>query len=93
MNHIMMMADMSIILINWHLSRNDSHEHQIKQSAVQLSSRINDGDIAFALRYSPYSPRAYFILTIQSEVESMRKRLKEFMSGLCGHGWDLYYEI
>lgn len=83
----------NVCIIYHHLIRNDSHGQQLKQRAVQLSSRINDGDVVFALRYSPYSPRAYFILTIQSEVESMRKRLKDFMSGLCGYGWDSYYEI
>lgn len=82
-----------VCVIYHHLSRNNSHQNQIKQRVQQLSNRMNKGDVVFALRYSPYSPRAYFILTIQSEVKLMRKRLKEFMSGSCAYGWDSYYEV
>ena len=82
-----------ICVIYHHLSRNSTHDEQIKQRAEELLKLTSDGDVIFAIRYKPYSPRAYFILTAQSKVELIRSCLHEFISGSCGHGWDSYYEI
>ncbi len=82
----------SACVIYHHLNRSQSHDKQIKHRVEYLSSMINNDDVVFALRYKPYSPRAYFILTKQSEVEFMRKNIQGFMASSCGYGWDSYYE-
>ena len=79
-------------VIYHHLNRNCAHDIQIKQRVNELRNKVSIDGTVFVLRYAPYSPRAFFILTNKSEASSMRSRLQEFMASPCGNGWDSYYE-
>lgn len=87
--------DKAISIIYHHLNRHKNHgthEKQIQTRAAELRKFINPGGAIFALRYRPYSPRAYFILTANSEEKKARENIDNFLHGSTGIFWDSYYE-
>lgn len=79
-------------VIYHHLNRNSTHENQIHKKADELRKHINPTGTIFVLRYWPYSPRAYFILTTRSEENRIRESLLSFVDGSSGWCWDSYYD-
>lgn len=87
--------DKAISIIYHHLNRHKNHgthENQIQTRAAELRKFINPTGAIFALRYWPYSPRAYFILTAKSEENKVKEIIGNFSSSLSGKFWDSYYE-
>jgi len=84
--------DKDVTVIYQHLGRKGTHVEQISSRAIELRQKIDSGCAIFAIRYRPYSPRAYFILTARSEKTRLRKSLMRFMQGPYGKHWDSYYE-
>jgi hypothetical protein len=84
--------DKDAAVIYQHLNRNGTHENQIRTRAEELREHINPTGTIFALRYWPYSPRAYFILTYRSEAKRIGESLLSFVRSSYGRYWDSYYE-
>lgn len=87
--------DKAISIIYHHLNRHKhhgTHENQIRTRAAELRKFINPTGAIFALRYWPYSPRAYFILTAKSEGKRTLESIVNFLRGSNGRFWDSYYE-
>ncbi len=79
-------------VIYHHLSRSTTHQKQINKRCHELRKRINPDGRIYALRFNPYSPRAYFILTDKSCQDEIRKNIKEFMASSWSPFWDSYCE-
>ena len=79
-------------IIYHHMNMNNSHKSQIKQRSKELKEKIVKDGSVFAIRYSPYSPRAYFICAAKTSAGNIKERINAFISGTCGVGWDTYYE-
>ena len=75
-----------------HHKNHGTHENQIQTRVAELRKRINPTGRIFALRYRPYSPRAYFILTAKTEEDRARGYLLTFKDGAHARFWDFYYE-
>lgn len=75
-----------------HLSRTGTHMDQISRRIDALRQEVGLDNKIFALRYWPYSPRAYFILAAKSEENKMRRRLLEFLGSRFGKFWDCFLE-
>jgi hypothetical protein len=85
-------ANKEITVIYHHLGRRGTHIDQISAKIGELRQHINPTATIFALRYKPYSPRAYFIVVAASQDSRVRKRLLSFReSGYTKH-WDSYHE-
>ncbi len=84
--------DKDVTVIYHHLNRNGTHENQIRARVDQLREHVNPSGKIFALRYWPYSPRAYFILTDKHEQRGMAERFSSFIRSRYGGYWDSYYE-
>lgn len=80
-------------VIYHHLNRNSTHHEQMQYRAKELKNMVPHDSVVFALRFYPYSPRAYFILTNKKEATKIRQKIKGFLSSSCGIGWDPYYEV
>ena len=81
-----------VCVIYHHLNRNSPHDEQIKERSQALRDKISPSGKIFAARFIPYSPRAYFIITSQTQENSIRTRLKKFLKSPCGQHWDTYWE-
>ena len=79
-------------VIYHHLNMNEPHEAQLHHRAKQLKNAITGVHAVFALRFWPYSPRAFFVCTSKGNTETTRNKIKNYFNGLCGFGWDTYYE-
>jgi len=79
-----------VCVIYQHLNRTTTHVNQIKIIAEKLKSLIPVQDSVFAVRFSPYSPRAYFILVKPDAVSAVKQSLNEYLSSPCGEFWDSY---
>lgn len=84
--------DKDATVIYHHLNWNGTNENQIRTRADELREHINPTGTIFALRYWPYSPRAYFILTSKSEEKRIRDSLLSFVHSSYRRHWDSYYE-
>ncbi|MDJ0832291.1 MAG: hypothetical protein QNJ69_02145 [Gammaproteobacteria bacterium] len=84
--------DKYVCVVYQHLHRQSTHRAQIKQRAQELKTRVPGVAQVFALRYAPYTPRAYFILASSQAVCQIRDSLQQFSAGICGLGWDSYVE-
>ena len=82
-----------ICVIYHHLNRNEKHEVQIHNRAQQLKSSIPGIERVFALRFWPYSPRAFFICASADSSSSIKNIIKDYYSGACNFGWDIYNEL
>lgn len=74
-----------------HHKKHGTHENQIRTKVNELRERIDPTGTIFALRYRPYSPRAYFILTAKSE-KRIRESILNFLGSSYGKHWDFFYE-
>ena len=85
-----------VLVIYHHLNRHKkhgSHKQQIERRAKELKFRIAGDNKVFALRFKPYSPRAYFILCRSGRTDEIRNNLNEFLNHAWGRYWDSYCEI
>ena len=80
-------------VIYQHLNRMSSHKNQMIQKAQKLKGLIAESDTVFAVRFSPYSARAYFVLTQKSLYKTIKQRLTVYLNSDCGQFWDNYLEI
>tara|TARA_B100000787_G_scaffold162453_1_gene143194 strand:- start:635 stop:856 length:222 start_codon:yes stop_codon:yes gene_type:complete len=72
---------------------NEPHESQIKFRAAELKPKIAQDGSVFGIRYSTYSPRAFFICATEDKAKIIKKKLNNYLSSPCGIGWDTYFEI
>ena len=86
-------SDKAICVIYHHLNRTGSHQSQIQNRADELKQRVASKGSVFCIRFAPYSPRAYLILSKAREAKDIRANLEIFMNSPCGIGWDSYYEV
>jgi hypothetical protein len=84
--------DKDTTVIYHHLNRNATHVNQIRTKVDELRKHINPTGTIFAVRYWPYSTRAYFILTTGSKENRIRESLMSFVDGSSGKYWDSYFE-
>lgn len=90
------MEHSDICVIYHHLNRHKNHgthQQQIESRSKELKERTGNTNHVFALRFKPYSPRAYFILTKPSSNNYVRERLKDIMDSPHGSFWDTYFEL
>ena len=80
-------------VIYHHLNMNEPHESQIKFRAAELKPKIAQDGSVFGIRYSTYSPRAFFICATEDKAKIIKKKLNNYLSSPCGIGWDTYFEI
>ena len=64
------------LIIYHHLNRNGDHITQIKENQKLLQELAGNRYTVVSLRFRPYSPRAYFIITNQKQV---RDKVDEFV--------------
>ena len=64
------------LIIYHHLGRNGSHASQIREREDVLRGLAEEDYTVISLKFNPYSPRAYFIITNQEEV---RSKIDEFV--------------
>ena len=74
------------LIIYHHLSRNGDHITQIKQKEKVLGKLAGSSYTVISLRFRPYSPRAYFIITNQEQVKS---KIDEFVNS----NWKQCFEL
>jgi hypothetical protein len=79
-------------VIYHHLNRHDSHANQIETRVNELRKEIKPTGKIFAVRFRPYSPRAYFILTDSNAENCIRESLMKMLSKSGGKFWDSFYE-
>jgi len=85
-------ANKDITVIYHHLGRRGTHADQISARIVELRQHIDPAATIFALRYKPYSPRAYFIVAAASQDTRVRKSLLSFRESGYKKIWDSYCE-
>lgn len=71
------LSNTETVIIYHHLSRTGNHLSQISNRAQILKEISGDSNDVISLRFKPYSPRAYFIITCESAV---KQKVKEFLS-------------
>lgn len=81
-----------VCVIYHHLNRSSSHKKQIHKRCHELRECINPDGAIYALRFNPYSPRAYFILTNKASQISIKNNIKSFREGPWKPFWDSYLE-
>jgi hypothetical protein len=79
-------------VIYHHLNRNKKHKDQIESQIKDLRKKIDSTGKIFALRYKPYSPRVYFIISKKAVEKQLKDKIQRFMNGPCCKFWDNYYE-
>jgi hypothetical protein len=80
-----------VVVVYHHLNRHrnhGSHEQQMRDRAKQLKEHVGNNGKVFSLRFRPYSPRAFFILTTAKTESQISSRLVEFMAT----PWNRYFE-
>jgi hypothetical protein len=85
-----------VMVIYHHLNRHKnhgSHREQIERRAKELKMKNTSNFKVFAIRFKPYSPRAYFILCRHSCETEIRNNLNDFLHSPWSNHWDSYYEI
>jgi len=68
-----------VCIIYQHLNRNGTHEKQISDRMKDLRREINPSGKIFAIRYHPYSPRAFFVLCSKKSEREIGSSIKSFM--------------
>ena len=82
----------TICVVYHHLNRTMSHQSQIQLRAKELKEKVSGVETVFCVRFAPYSPRAYFILSRSEELGMVQRRLEAFLGSFCGVGWDSYFK-
>lgn len=85
--------DKAVCVIYQHLHRRGSHQQQMQTRAHELKQRLPAAAQVFAIRYAPYTPRAYLLIASAQSASAVRASLQDFMESPCGAGWDSYYEV
>jgi hypothetical protein len=76
------------VMVYHHLNMGSPHELQIDEGIKRLRGRFKQKVSVFALRFRPYSPRAFFILCDPSAKKEIAHRLESFKRGPWGQYWD-----
>jgi len=79
-------------VIYHHLNRNKKHKDQIESRIKDLREKIDSTGKIFTLRYKPYSPRVYFIISKKEIETQLKDKIQRFMNGPYCKFWDNYYE-
>jgi hypothetical protein len=79
-------------VIYHHLNRNKKHKEQIESRVKDLREKIDSTGKIFALRYKPYSPRVYFVISKKPIEKQLKNKIQRFMNGPCCKFWDNYFE-
>ena len=74
------------LIIYHHFNRNGDHNNQIKMKENFLGELAGESYNIVSLRFKPYSPRAYFIITNQEQV---RSSVDEFVNS----NWKQCFEL
>lgn len=82
-----------VCVIYQHLHRRATHAAQMQLRAQELKRRLPGVAQVFAIRYSPYTPRAYFLLSSSQAARQIRSSLHQFIGSACGCGWDSLVEV
>ena len=85
--------DKAVCVVYQHLHRRGSHRQQMQTRAQELKQRLSTDVQVFAIRYAPYTPRAYLLVASVQAADAIRTSLQDFIGSLCGAGWDSYYEV
>ncbi len=80
-------------VIYHHMNMNNPHHDQIKFRAQELKDKIVINGSVFAIRFSPFSPRAFFVCASEQAAPDIKHKIKGFISGACSLGWDTYHEV
>ncbi len=80
-------ASRKICVIYHHLNRSSSHENQVKYRVSQLEDAVGSAFTVMAVRFTPYSPRAYFIVVSCDEFNQLQTRLSAYLKSPCGSMW------
>jgi hypothetical protein len=83
------------IIIYHHLNRHKNHgthKDQIRKRIIELREKVNPSGRIFAIRFRPYNPRAYFLITSRAKENFMRNKLNDFINSSHGQFWDSYCE-
>ena len=80
------------LVIYQHLCRK-GHRDQIQDRAITLKKEVPTASSVFAIRFKPYSPRAYFILCSPASRDSIRTGLQAFLDSRWRKHWDCFMEI
>ncbi len=80
------MSVANTLIIYHHLGRNGSHASQIKEREGALRDLAGEDYTVISLKFNPYSPRAYFIITNQ---EQARNTIVEFVNS----NWKQCFEM
>jgi hypothetical protein len=84
----------SFTIVYHHLNRHrnhGTHQEQIRNRAEELRTRVSSAYAVHCLRYKPYSPRAFFILTEKSSNGEVSDKLSSFRESPWGAYWDTHY--
>ncbi len=65
------------LIVYHHLSRRGTHTSQMRKKQGILQGLSGQDHIVISLRFRPYSPRAYFIITNQDQI---RRKIDEFVN-------------
>ena len=79
-----------VCIIYHHLNRYGTHSLQIKTRVDELRKQVNPSGQIFALRFWPYNPRAYFILTDSQSETNIKYSIDNFLQTKCSKFWDFY---
>jgi len=76
-----------VVIVYHHLNMGSPHKLQIKTGVARLANAFGRKVSVFALRFRPYSPRAFFILCSQNTDEDIARRLSDFQGSYWRHYW------
>lgn len=79
------------LVIYQHLSRRNKHDEQIYDRTIQLK-KAYPKFVVWALRFWPYSPRAFFILVNDEHRHDIKDRIEAFMRSSWERHFDSYFD-
>lgn len=82
-----------VSVIYHHLNRHShhgSHQNQINTKIIELRNNVSPAGSIYAMRFKPYSPRAFFILTSKSAERDIQERIQKFKAGMNKKHWDCF---
>ena len=85
--------DKDVCVVYQHLHRRAAHPAQMQLRAHELKQKLPGVAQVFAIRYTPYTPRAYFLLSSSQAAKQIRNSLQQFIGSSCGRGWDSFVEV
>lgn len=76
-----------LVVLYQHLSRQGSHQQQIRERVDQLEQRLGRGYEVSSIHFRRYSARAYLLIGKQGKMEAYRQRIDAYLEGCCGFMW------